>query len=339
LKPHTVLVLVILTVATVGVAIFGQRTAYGYGSTLYAGEWLYSAQGQYLTSPNGIFRLLMQTDGNLVLYDGSWVLWHSGTYNVGPVLGVTMQTDGNLVIYSPSLTPLWHSNTHQPPPYTNYRLEAQSDGNVVIYTPASAPLWSTNTWVQEPYQSYLHLAYMHDTNAEDFCALIEDGSIGLNTAATRIRATLHQDDASHDWDGLAVNKVFFIAVSLTIPCNQLANRANIQIEYWVHSSGCGGVSCQWFTSPTISHNGRQDYLYAYVRFKTSHISGSTFLYHHVINHETGHILGLADPPYGDCKVSVMHSAHYGCTDREWPQSGDRVLVTDIANYARYDLLP
>ena len=79
----------------------------------------------------------------------------------------------------------------------------------------------------------------------------------------------------------------------------------------------------------MSHDGANDYDYGYVRFKTSHLTGS--LYRHAINHEIGHLLGLTDP--GSCnQTSVMHSVYYGCSvDYTWPTSGDRTKVTNIAN--------
>lgn len=44
--------------------------------------------------------LVMQTDGNLVLYRGATPLWSSGTQG-SPGAGAVLQTDGNLVVYSP----------------------------------------------------------------------------------------------------------------------------------------------------------------------------------------------------------------------------------------------
>ncbi len=52
----------------------------------------------------------MQTDGNLVLYGpSSSVVWASGT-NGHPGARLVIQNDGNLVIYSGS-TPLWATGT------------------------------------------------------------------------------------------------------------------------------------------------------------------------------------------------------------------------------------
>jgi hypothetical protein len=52
----------------------------------------------------------MQGDGNLVLYDvNNSPRWDSGTWGF-PGSFLIMQNDGNLVIYQGS-TPLWASNT------------------------------------------------------------------------------------------------------------------------------------------------------------------------------------------------------------------------------------
>ena len=55
-------------------------------------------------------RLIMQTDGNLVVYDaGNAPKWSTGTSGRA-VTHVIMQTDGNLVIYN-NTTPIWASDT------------------------------------------------------------------------------------------------------------------------------------------------------------------------------------------------------------------------------------
>lgn len=55
--------------------------------------------GDSLATGDGSSNLLMQTDGNLVLYRGGIPLWSSGTQgDVGA--GAILQADGNLVVYS-----------------------------------------------------------------------------------------------------------------------------------------------------------------------------------------------------------------------------------------------
>ncbi len=104
--------------------------------SLLSGEILWG--GQHRDSPNGQYRLSMQSDGNLVLYDlwnltseGWWTaLWYSNTYN-NPGARLAMQADGNLVVYSSANSPLWNSETWGNP---GAQLHVQDDGNLVIYS-------------------------------------------------------------------------------------------------------------------------------------------------------------------------------------------------------------
>lgn len=94
-----------------------------------------------LVSTNGRYRLVLQADGNLVLYrksDGK-SLWASGT-NGTAVRQAIMQSDGNFVIYGFNGA-LWASHTHG---RSGCFLVVQDDGNIVIYQP-STPQWATNT--------------------------------------------------------------------------------------------------------------------------------------------------------------------------------------------------
>lgn len=80
---------------------------------LIAGERLYS--GQQITSPNGLVRLIQQSDGNLVLYgEGDAVLWSLETYG-HPGAWTVMQADGNFVVYTASDAPLYSSNSYGNP--------------------------------------------------------------------------------------------------------------------------------------------------------------------------------------------------------------------------------
>ena len=108
------------------------------------GEVLYG--GQSLV--DGSYTMVMQTDGNFVLYaNGNRALWQSHTYN-NPGSDVVMQTDGNLVVYSPGGQTLWQSGTYNQP---GDHLVVQTDGNAVIYTPSGGAPWFTNT-VQTPHR-------------------------------------------------------------------------------------------------------------------------------------------------------------------------------------------
>lgn len=110
--------------------------------TLNAGDVL--AAGQYIASPNLQYALVMQTDGNLVLYGpvdglGFRPMWYSATGGTGADRAV-MQTDGNLVVYA-GTTPKWWSGTAGP----NFFVRVQDDGNLVIYTSSSQAQWQSFT--------------------------------------------------------------------------------------------------------------------------------------------------------------------------------------------------
>ncbi|MBC7973379.1 MAG: hydrolase [Myxococcales bacterium] len=107
--------------------------------TMVAGESL--GVGQALSSCDGRFVLVLQSDGNLVLYkDGSIPLFATGT-NGQSAHFAPMQGDGNFVLYSTSLQPLFSSGTHG---FPGAFLALQDDGNLVIYRDGVA-LWSTGT--------------------------------------------------------------------------------------------------------------------------------------------------------------------------------------------------
>jgi hypothetical protein len=96
---------------------------------------------QSLASCNGDYTLIMQGDGNLVLYQGSTALWASNTVGSAADEAI-MQGDGNFVLYTSSGTPVWASNTAG---NAGAYLEVQNDGNVVIYSASGSVLWSTGT--------------------------------------------------------------------------------------------------------------------------------------------------------------------------------------------------
>lgn len=99
--------------------------------------------GQSLVSPNGRFDLILQSDGNLVLYGpGSAPLWSSNTHGKYAVQDVIMQSDGNLVMYDNSGHALWNSGSARPDAISPF-VQIQDDGNLVVY--ATHSLWSTNT--------------------------------------------------------------------------------------------------------------------------------------------------------------------------------------------------
>jgi len=95
------------------------------GNGLQPGESL--AIGEFLSGPP--FTLIMQSDGNLVLYGtgphGKFAEWASGTQGSGGST-CTMGDDGNLVIYDGDNNSVWESGT------------SGFDGAVALVNPSGA---------------------------------------------------------------------------------------------------------------------------------------------------------------------------------------------------------
>jgi hypothetical protein len=106
--------------------------------TLRAGTSLVA--GQALTSTGGRYRLVYQSDGNLVLYDSldGAAQWQSGTGGTSTG-NVAMQSDGNVVMYDAQGTVLWTTGTAG---NANAILVVQTDGNLVVYSPNVQALWT-----------------------------------------------------------------------------------------------------------------------------------------------------------------------------------------------------
>lgn len=98
---------------------------------------------QSISSPDKQFSLIMQGDGNLVLYGlNHRARWASNTGGRGGVQAI-MQGDGNLVVYDSSHRALWSSGTGGHPLAW---LVVSNTGNVVIYDSYDSMIWSTNVF-------------------------------------------------------------------------------------------------------------------------------------------------------------------------------------------------
>lgn len=95
--------------------------------------------GQSITSTNGSYHLILQADGNLVLYNSAnKALWSSRT-NDKPVSTVNMQPDGNFVAYDTAGHHYWDTHTNNHP---GSIVMLQDNGQLVIYDAYSHNLWS-----------------------------------------------------------------------------------------------------------------------------------------------------------------------------------------------------
>jgi hypothetical protein len=111
--------------------------------------------GQEIRSKNGRNSLIMQTDGNVVLYNGDrQPLWATNTHGTVKPRNLKMQGDGNLVLHDTNGKPRWASGTYGHP---GAFLQIQDDCNLVIYragseghTTAKDALWATDTYPGAP---------------------------------------------------------------------------------------------------------------------------------------------------------------------------------------------
>ena len=104
------------------------------GERLSAGQSLRNSAGD---------SVVMQSDGNFVLYaPGGAALWSTGTSG-HPSAFVVMQTDGNLVVYSSGGSPLWNAGTY----HTGGYVVIQDDVNFVVYGSTGAK-WQSDTRVK-----------------------------------------------------------------------------------------------------------------------------------------------------------------------------------------------
>jgi hypothetical protein len=103
----------------------------------------YLNTNEYLRSPKGVYTFWLGNDGNLVVYGCTGATWSSGTNNSTNARRLSMQGDGNLVLRE-GTTVIWSSKS-QNKGTAPYRLQMQNDGNLVIYDTNSLAVWSSKS--------------------------------------------------------------------------------------------------------------------------------------------------------------------------------------------------
>ena len=97
-------------------------------------------KGQFIQNAARTSKLVLQSDGNLVLYNNNKAVWASWTVGSNAKY-LAMQSDGNLVLYDNNNKAVWASWTNGQGFSTVYD---QSDGNLVIYN-SNGPTWDSQT--------------------------------------------------------------------------------------------------------------------------------------------------------------------------------------------------
>ncbi|XP_034003925.1 mannose-specific lectin-like [Trematomus bernacchii] len=86
-------------------------------------------RGDSLVSNNGEFKAVFQGDGNFVVY-GWKAVWAADTAGSDP-FRLIMQDDCNLVMYDKDAKAMWHTNTHKSD-CNLCRLQLTDDGKLVV---------------------------------------------------------------------------------------------------------------------------------------------------------------------------------------------------------------
>ena len=100
-----------------------------------------SGECKNLKSQNGIFRTIVD-GGNFIVYKDTDPIWNSKTFGQGKApYKLVMQTDGNLVLRDSTQKALWNSGTSGKgtKPYT---LSLQNDGILKIFDSTNKLIWN-----------------------------------------------------------------------------------------------------------------------------------------------------------------------------------------------------
>lgn len=160
------------------ICLTGTSSAVANTDRLNTNEQLNS--GERLVSSDGRYAMVMQGDGNLVIYGPSGPTWSSNTVGSGGTK-VIMQGDGNLVIYTASGTPVFATGTRG----SNAALVMQNDSNLVIYA-SSGAVWASNNSYERAIQWFYN--HIGNTGYEGKCELAVENSFGTNGRYPTARA-------------------------------------------------------------------------------------------------------------------------------------------------------
>lgn len=102
--------------------------------------------GESICSPNKAYRLVYQTDGNLVTYktDGSGAVWASASNSSNPGY-VAVDTYGQLQVFNNSGVSIWTSKQNSSWTSSTVTAKLQNDGSLVTSGPWGGVFWSSGT--------------------------------------------------------------------------------------------------------------------------------------------------------------------------------------------------
>lgn len=119
---------------------WGGKTAETSVPTLTAGSRLEA--GQELKTANDEYKLIMQTDANLCIYNKRGTpTWCTMTNGKGADCYLLMQADGNLVIYNQRNQAIWASNTWNLSTKP-VKMTLENDGSIHLIDTENTSVWS-----------------------------------------------------------------------------------------------------------------------------------------------------------------------------------------------------
>jgi WD40 repeat protein len=127
----------------------GSAQSIAYDGPLILGDLIVNQEldaYQAIRSANGRYLALMQAAGNFVVYDQAEnrEIWASNTDGEAAGGRLVMQGDGNLVVYDAGGGAQWNSGSWGDGVSRDFSLVIQDDGNLVIYdSQGGEPLWSS----------------------------------------------------------------------------------------------------------------------------------------------------------------------------------------------------
>lgn len=155
--------------------------------------------GESRSSSNGIYKLSVESDGNVVITKNGAKIWEARTGGKN-VSTLKMQKDGNLVAYTASEQAVWATGSHGKG-NSSCVLVMQDDGNLVIYKDGDNPIWSSgtrNVYTKEELQkitvrngeSLKTNDKITSTNSKYYLTLQSDGNVVLYKGEKALWATM-----------------------------------------------------------------------------------------------------------------------------------------------------
>ncbi|HZM78968.1 MAG TPA: hypothetical protein VFC19_24835 [Candidatus Limnocylindrales bacterium] len=177
---------------------------------------------------------------------------------------------------------------------------------------------------------FKHLHNMHYQSVEQFCVQSFDtAKVSHSSARSFVNQTLTQMGSGKVWDGLGSGRLQLHVTNNYCSAYDPTTRATIEIEVyygWDWSGVCGApvgyYNCVVHDNPVFdSARNHWDARWAYVYLVFSSGGRLDNVGRAFINHEFGHVWGLADHGVGSSSCnppSIMHSTvvSYPCTN--WP---------------------